>query len=512
MKYVDTSAIIQVIGNIYQNPNLLDNEKYFFNEEDFVENFHRVLFGAIYNLHQTGTKDIQKETIEKYLETKPKSYSIYTANRGSEYLDKLVQVVQYAGFDYYYQRMKKMTLLRMYNEVCGMNLSWLYDIDNILDIKKKQAQDEWLDNTSLETIAEVIDKKILDIKIKYVDDSNSDFTQAGTGIKELIQKLKDEPDIGYPMFGPLINAITRGQRLGKFFLRSGSTGLGKTRSMVADCCNTACSWRYDSYSNKWISLGTLEPSIYITTEQEIDEIQTMMLAFISDVEEENIMYGKYTDEEYERVLKAAEIIAQAPLQIKKLPNFSLKDIEDTIKYGMREFGAKYIYHDYLHSSMKILSEVSTKAGVKGLREDNVLFMISVRLKDLCNEYGVYIMSGTQLNGSYAAGEVLDQNALRGSKAIADKIDCGILMVPAEEEDLVALQSIFQNNNFDIPKIKMSIYKNRRGKYQNILLWCRDRRGVCKIEPMFATTRNYELVPIEDLKIIVKERDQLPNEI
>ena len=30
-KYVDTSSLIQVIGCVYQNPSLLDNENYFFN-------------------------------------------------------------------------------------------------------------------------------------------------------------------------------------------------------------------------------------------------------------------------------------------------------------------------------------------------------------------------------------------------------------------------------------------------------------------------------------------------
>ena len=47
--------------------------------------------------------------------------------------------------------------------------------------------------------------------------------------------------------------------------------------------------------------------------------------------------------------------------------------------------------------MKILSEVTSKTGIKGLREDNVLFMISIRLKDLCNQYGVFILTATQLN-------------------------------------------------------------------------------------------------------------------
>ena len=37
-KYVDTSAIIQVIGGVFLNPTFLDDkDKYYFHEEDFVE-------------------------------------------------------------------------------------------------------------------------------------------------------------------------------------------------------------------------------------------------------------------------------------------------------------------------------------------------------------------------------------------------------------------------------------------------------------------------------------------
>ena len=57
-RYVDTASIIQVIGNIYNNPNLLDSEKYKFNEEDVPLEFHKILFGSIYNLHTLGAKEI----------------------------------------------------------------------------------------------------------------------------------------------------------------------------------------------------------------------------------------------------------------------------------------------------------------------------------------------------------------------------------------------------------------------------------------------------------------------
>ena len=65
-KYVDTSSLIQVIGCVYQNPSLLDNENYFFNEDDFTEEFHKILFGSIYNLHMLGAKTITINAIEDY--------------------------------------------------------------------------------------------------------------------------------------------------------------------------------------------------------------------------------------------------------------------------------------------------------------------------------------------------------------------------------------------------------------------------------------------------------------
>ena len=55
-------------------------------------------------------------------------------------------------------------------------------------------------------------------------------------------------------------------------------------------------------------------------------------------------------------------------------------------------------HDYIHTSIKILEEITRRSGGVKLREDNILFMLSTRLKDICNQYGIFIMSATQLNG------------------------------------------------------------------------------------------------------------------
>ena len=507
-KYVDTTAVVNVIGNIYNDVGLLDNENYRFNEEDFPLDFHRLLFGTIYNLHALGAKEINLTAIEDYLEQRPKKYAIYQQNKGAEYLTKLSESVQFATFQYYYDRMKKMTLLRMYNDACGMDLSWLYDPDNILDTKKKAAQEDWFDNTPIEKIADIIDSKITNIRIKCVDADINQIVHAGENVKDLIQSFKDNPEIGYPLFGRYMNTVTRGARLKKFYLRSAATGVGKSRSMIADVCNIGCEYMWSLEENTWVQTGIAEPTMYINTEMDLSEIQTMMIAFLSAVDEEHILNGTYEDGEWARVCQAMKILDEGKVYFEALPDFSLQDIENTIKRGIRELGVKYVFVDYMHTSMKILEEITKRSGGVKLREDNILYMMSVKFKDICNQYGVFIMSATQLNGAYTEAEVYDQNLLRGAKSIADKIDWGSIMIEVDDADRERLAELCRKGGFDMPDVKISIFKNRRGRWKNILLWCKAQRGICRIEPMFATKYNYELVEMEDFKIKIKKPQEL----
>lgn len=413
-KYVDIPACLQVIGAAYNNPTILDDPQYNFNTEDFPEEFHQIIFGSIYNLHSLGVEQITGSNIEDYLQTRPKKLGIYQVNKGTEFLQKLASNTQSAAFNYYYNRMKKMTLFRMYKYKLGLDLSWLYDSDNILDAKKRQEQEDWLDNTPIEEIADLIDKQILQIRSKYVADKDDiEFTQAGTGAKELLQSFKNNPDFGYPMFGNLNNTVFRGARLGKFYLRSAATNTGKTRAMIADAAYISCDEIYDETEQKWISNGTAEPTMFISTEQKIDELQTMIWSFLSAVPEEHILENNYNVGEYERVLHAVEITERCPLYLRELPDFSLADIELNIKTGISKFKIKYVFLDYIHSSMKILSEISSKSKVAGLREDNILFLIGVKMKELAVENDVFVLSSTQLNGQYVNSDTYDQNLLRG---------------------------------------------------------------------------------------------------
>ena len=502
-KYVDHTSVMQVIGTVFKNPQILDyTDKYTVIEDDFADEFHRVAFGAIYKIHELGADKITLENISDFLASRPKSAAIFKQQKGEEWLLKVSDTCLPEAFDYYYNRLKKFTLLRAYDNY-GIDVSDIYDADNILDTKKKQIQEDLLDNSTLEQIAAKVDSKIEGIRLKYVDDAYGEAIQAGDGIIDLIDSLKEHPEVGTPLYGPLINTVTRGARLKKFYLRSAPTGVGKSRSMIADACYIACNEIYDERFG-WIHNGTKEPTLYIATEQEKSEIQTMMLAFLSGVNEEHILNGQYVADEEDRVRKAASILSESPLYIEELPDFSLKDIEDKIKKNIRDHDVKYVFHDYIHTSLKILEEITRRSGGVKLREDNILFMLSIRLKDICNQYGIFIMSATQLNGDYQQSETPDQNLLRGAKSIADKIDYGSILLGVKDDDLVKLDKILATNVFERPTIKISVYKNRRGRYKGIYLWCRADLGCCRIQPMFATTYDYEMVGIDDIKIVLEE--------
>lgn len=505
-KYVDTTSIIQVIGCVYNNLKLLDiTDRYTITDEDFPDEFHKIVFGAMYKIHELGASEVTLKNIEDFLSTRPKSAGVFKQQKGEEWIMKAAEVSNAMTFDYYYSRLKKMSLLRAYDNI-GVDVSDIYDPDNILDVKKKQLQEDILDNSTLEDLANIIDDKITAVRLQYVDDVYGEAQQAGEGIFDLIDKFKEHPEVGVPLYGPIINTVTRGARLKKFYLRSAASGVGKTRSMIADACYVSCEKIYNE-SFGWIRIGTCQPALFITTEQELEEIQTMMLAFLSNVNEDHILNGAYEGDEEDRVREAATILAKAPLYVEELPDFSLKDVEDKIRKNIREHDVKYVFHDYIHTSMKILEEISKRSGGVKLREDNILFMLSNKLKDLCNQYGIFIESATQLNGDWKDAEIPDQNLLRGAKAIADKIDYGAILLNTTDKDLEALQQILGSNLFSTPNIKLSVYKNRRGRYKGIYLWCKADLGCCRIDPMFATTYDYNIINIDDIKIIVGDDNE-----
>ena len=101
-KYVDAVSIMQVIGCVFNNPALLDfTDKYTITDNDFPDDFHKIVFGAIYKLHESGVNTISLETINDFLAGRPKSEGIFKQQKGEEWLLRVSDTCTPAAFDYY---------------------------------------------------------------------------------------------------------------------------------------------------------------------------------------------------------------------------------------------------------------------------------------------------------------------------------------------------------------------------------------------------------------------------
>lgn len=503
-RYAEIPNLVQVIGCIFKNPKLLErDDKYKFNEQDFYDEFHQLVFGCMYNLWQLGVKEITLPTIEDYLTQRPKALAVYKTNKGPEFILKAAEMANLNTFDYYYNRMKKMSLFRAYEEM-GMDLTWLYNPDEVMNIKKKQAQEDWLDNATLMDIYNKINDKIDSVKLQYIENITDGGCQIGEGIDELIDSFAEVPAVGYPLYDIYTSTTARGARLGKFYLRSAATNVGKTRAMVGDACFIGCSQMWSLKENRWVTTGTCQSVLFIATEQTLDEIQISVIACISGVEEDHILMHEYFTGEWDRITKAKQLLKQSKIQFICMPDFSMDDVENIIKKHIRENQVEYVFFDYIHSSAKILTEIGGKSGVKNLREDNILFLLASKLKDIAVQYGVFILSSTQLNADYQTSETPDQNLLRGSKAIADRIDWGGIMLETTKEDREKVEAFCKKNNLPIPNVKMSIYKNRANKWKGIYLWMSTQTGICRFETLFVTDWACNIIEMPLLKISVEE--------
>lgn len=223
--YVDYTSLAQIIGCVFNEPDLLDiTDTYTMREEDFPDEFLKIIFGTIYQLHLVNS-DVTLDSMLDFLSNRPKYEAIFNTNKGIEYITEAAKLATRDTFNYYYNRMKKFTLLRTYDEN-GIDVKDLYDPYNIIDTNKKQEQEEWLDETSLIDIAKIIDEKVEGIKLSCVREDLYEGYQAGEDVINLIEDLEKNPEVGAPLYGRLINSVTRGARLRKIYVRSAATGIG----------------------------------------------------------------------------------------------------------------------------------------------------------------------------------------------------------------------------------------------------------------------------------------------
>lgn len=495
----DKRAILNTIGCLMLDPTLIDDIDRPLDRTDFdTEALYELLYVAIFNSYMQGVKDINEFTIDSYLSSYKEQYEIFQTNDGLNYLASAREMSSLDNYDYYYHRLRKYSLLRYY-EKKGYNTKSIFD--PTVGVEELTKEMEKFDNYTEQDIVGMVETDlVISPTIKYCTNMLTTEIQAADDAVDLIESFRKIPDVGVPLNNDGVNTVARGGRKGCLYMRSLPQGEGKSRQAAGDACKIAVPYVYDMDKKDFVYTGMSESTTYITTEMTVDEIQTIFIAAVSKVNEEHILYGEYKNGEYERVKKAIEYIQSSPLYIVHIPDFSIEDIKNIIKKYNREFKVEYFFFDYISTSLRLMSEVSGKSRM-GLKEHQLLLVFSTELKTIAQQLNIFIFTASQLNGEARNAIIKDQNLLSGAKALANKLDVGIISMRPTQRERDKLDAIIQNHfGLRMPDMGHWIYKVRRGRLTHIIIWSQVDLGTMTEKALFVTDFDFNLIDIDFTQI------------
>lgn len=486
----DTAAQRAIVGALIHNP-LLFLEYPDLTPADFDLEIARKCMGVIRYLYTQGAKTLTPAEVDQEFARRDKIYSSYEREGGLEYLKNAYEYASSSGsnFDMYYQRLKKYSLLRRL-KADKYDISDYYIDDKENDDPLKEVKTlERFNNATLEEILNTVESKYNIIRNDYLNGGKAKGDPA-EGIFALIDRLKQSPDIGPNLEGKLFNYACRGAREGCFFLKSASTNAGKTRTSVFDACKLAYPIKWSHEKNTFVQEAdnvtgeVYQPRkvLFIVTEMDKEELQTIMLAYLSGVNEDHILRGEYELGEEQRVRYAGKIMERYSgyFIIEEISEPNLVNVEATIRKYATLDKVKYIFFDYIHTTASMVNEFAKN----NLREDTILMMMANQLKQVAKDYNVFIFSATQVNAMAMGddGEFKNEMCIRGSKAVADKCDMGYVMTRVSEqtwqkllpsfrmavrEGIISSKYLEDDNK---PTHVIDIYKMRRGRFKNVRIW------------------------------------------
>ena len=137
--------------------------------------------------------------------------------------------------------------------------------------------------------------------------------------------------------------------------------------------------------------------------------------------------------------------------------------------------------------------------------------MSIRLKDICNKYEVYLMSATQLNGEWKEawnrGAIIDSTYIRGGKSIIDKADGAMIILPISKMEKKDIESILSQGFYKEPNYVTHIFKNRGNRIDKAKIFSYVNMGNMRVEDQFITNTDNELMTVKKLVIKPKKKPE-----
>ena len=506
MTLSDTMAYRQVIGCLMYKP-LLFLEYPDIQPQDFDFKPAKVCLLAIKKLYEAGALDLSPMLVDQEIKRSTGAGTqAYEAENGLNFLKEAYEHATLSNFKLFYNRLKKNSLLRELKKAHYDISAYFIEDKDVKDPAIEAELIDRLENASIEEILNNVEKNYNEIRNKFTNGTSRQSNPA-EGVMTLIEDLKKSPSIGPSLEGKIFSSVCRGAREGCFFLKSASTSAGKSRTSIFDACHLAYPKRWSHTRRAFIeeldSKGEPRPPrkvLFIVTEMDKEELQTIMLAYLSGVDEDHILTGYYeTPMEEHRVKYAARIMEEYSgyFIIEEISDPNLQNVDSTIRKYATIDEVKYVFFDYIHSTASMIGQFSKN----NIREDVILMMMANQLKQLAKDYNIFIFSATQVNAGGISDDEMefrDEKTIRGAKSIADKADMGYVMSrisekgwnslksdlePAVRDGTITKDMLEEENR---PTHILDIYKMRRGRYKMIRIWIKLHLGTGERKDIFMT--------------------------
>lgn len=484
----DKSVIQQVLGCLMKHPQYFSEvDKYSLTIADFSTRFERYVFTAILGLYRQGAKNISPLDIANFLEVDTTAKANFEQNNGVEFLQDIEEFSNEENFPYYYNKLKKLNLLRDLKKQ-GFDVSDFY-MDDLTNRRADEINSQF-ESLSVKEICDRVKSKLLVLESNYAQTGETEVESASSGMREFIGTMDETIEIGAPLQGHIYNKVFGGAQRQALTIRSGCSGLGKTRQAVGDACYLAYPIRYNSRTRQWEQQGSSEKVLFIVTEQTFPQIRKMILAYLSDINESRFKFGHFTDEETEVLNTAVDIMEKFSdnMVLVKMPNPTIELVKTIVRENCLTKNIDYVFYDYIFIGPALLNEFRGFA----LRNDEVLLMFATALKDLAVELNVAMFTSTQVNASADDNKnIRNEASLAGGRSTINKADNGAIMARPSPEELETLEPLIEK--FGSPNCVTDIFKCRSGEWTQVRIWSQVDLGRMKKRDLFITDARLDAI-------------------
>lgn len=487
----DKITVQQVLGSLIKRPQLLSEvDKYSLTISDFNTRFERYIFNAILGLYSRGAVTITAIDIDNFLESNEGVHKIFEQQNGLEYIEDIIEFSNVENFNFYYNKLKKLNLLRDLKKQ-GIDISPFYNED-LADPKAAETNKNFEQLTTSDIINS-LRTRIITLEREYKCSEEVQVESIADGLDGFLDEIQNSIEIGKNVQGKIYSKVINGAERGALTIRSGSSGLGKTRQAVGDACFLAFPLRFNWNTDSWEQIGSNEKVLFIVTEQTFKQVRKMVFAYLTGINESKFKYNRFTDREKVVILQAQKILKkyEENLTLIKIPNPTIELVKTLVRENCLTKDIGYVFYDYVFIGPALLNEFK---GIS-LRNDEVLLMFATALKDLAVELNVCMMTSTQVNANADDNRnIRNEATLAGGRSTINKADNGAIMARPTAEELEILNPIIIKMNIPKPNMVTDIFKVRSGEWSQVRIWSEVNLGTLRKTDLFIT--DAQLNPIE----------------